>query len=71
MDTSISIEELTEVMASLGMSTEDAASYREVIEANLSVAQSSEDIPLPVLKVPDIPRPPSRRNPSDLGANRW
>ena len=40
MDTSISIEELTDVMASLGMSTEDAEQYVGVIEGNLTVASA-------------------------------
>ncbi len=52
MDTSVSIEELTDVMASLGMSTDDAAHYVGVIEANLTVASSVEDIPLATPSVP-------------------
>ncbi len=52
MDTSVSIEELTDVMASLGMSIGDAAHYVGVIEANLTVASSVEDIPLATPSVP-------------------
>ena len=53
MDTSISIEELTDVMASLGMSTEDAEQYVGVIEGNLTVASAIGDIPLTAPRVPE------------------
>ena len=52
MDTSISIEDLTDVMASLGMSTEDAEQYIGVIEGNLTVVSTMEDIPFAAPRAP-------------------
>ena len=48
MDTSISVEELADVMRSLGMSSDDASAYKGVVDGMLSGAAASDAFDWPV-----------------------
>ncbi len=54
MDTSISIDELAEVMAELGMTAADAPLYKDVVESNIAVMAASDNFAWP--QAPQITR---------------
>ena len=68
MDTTITVEELTSVMTTLGMSPDDAEQYVSVVEGNLALVGMLEDIPFDAPATPsrEWTRPPPEDNP--LGA---
>ena len=68
MDTSVSAEELASAMESLGMSPSDAKLYVGVVESNLAVAATMDDIPLEVAKPVDRTWRWPRADENPLGA---
>ena len=65
MDTTITVEELANVMTALGMSPEDAEQYVSVVEGNLNIAAMMENVPFDAPAVPkrEWTRPAPEDNP--------